>query len=133
MKRPTTGRSRQPIAGRPPISGGLTRWGNRQRRPATVIAVEHSRGSSLTPSSPQLTAKLLEALGNVWVPDVGGAIGFESPRCTRYQVWNKQCRDKVLIDVHDVGLGHQTRMRWNDPSEWAWSEESRTQGSSGIS
>jgi hypothetical protein len=32
-------------------------------------------------------------------------------------------RDEVLIDVHDVGLGHQTRMRWNDPSDWIWSEE----------
>jgi site-specific DNA recombinase len=48
---------------------------------------------------------------------------LENPRYTGYQVWNKQRRDEVLIDVHDVGLGHQTRMRWNDPSEWVWSEE----------
>ena len=48
---------------------------------------------------------------------------LENPRYTGYQVWNKQRRDEVLIDVHDVGLGHQTRMRRNDPSEWVWSEE----------
>jgi hypothetical protein len=47
---------------------------------------------------------------------------LENPRYTGYQVWNKQRRDEVLIDVHDVGLGHQTRMRWNDPSDWIWSE-----------
>jgi len=48
---------------------------------------------------------------------------LENPRYTGYQVWNKQRRDEVLIDVHDVGLGHQTRMRWNDRSDWIWSEE----------
>ncbi len=48
---------------------------------------------------------------------------LENPRYTGHQVWNKQRRDEALIDVHDVGLGHQTRMRWNDPSEWFWSEE----------
>ncbi len=48
---------------------------------------------------------------------------LENPRYTGYQVWNKQRRDEILIDVNDVGLGHQTRMRWNDPSEWVWSEE----------
>ena len=48
---------------------------------------------------------------------------LQNPRYTGYQVWNKQRRDEILIDVHDVGLGHQTRMRWNDPSDWVWSEE----------
>jgi site-specific DNA recombinase len=48
---------------------------------------------------------------------------LENPRHTGYQVWNKQRRDEVLIDVQDVGLGHETRMRWNDPSDWIWSEE----------
>ncbi|HJQ90470.1 MAG TPA: recombinase family protein [Acidimicrobiia bacterium] len=48
---------------------------------------------------------------------------LENPRYTGYQVWNKQRRDEILIDVNDVGLGHQIRMRWNDPSEWVWSEE----------
>jgi len=29
----------------------------------------------------------------------------------------------VLVDVNDVALGHQTRMRWNDAGRWIWSEE----------
>ncbi|MFL6072451.1 MAG: recombinase family protein [Mycobacteriales bacterium] len=44
-----------------------------------------------------------------------------NPRYTGRQVWNKQRKDEVLIDVEDVGLGHQTRMRWNDPESWVWS------------
>jgi len=44
-----------------------------------------------------------------------------NPRYTGRQVWNRQRRDEVLLDVHDVALGHQSVMRWNDPSEWVWS------------
>jgi hypothetical protein len=29
----------------------------------------------------------------------------------------------VLIDVHDVALGHTTKMRWNDEAKWIFSEE----------
>ncbi|MBN6050686.1 recombinase family protein, partial [Nonomuraea sp. RK-328] len=29
-----------------------------------------------------------------------------NPRYTGYQVWNRQRKDEVLIDVDDVGLGH---------------------------
>ncbi|MFP5489005.1 MAG: zinc ribbon domain-containing protein, partial [Acidimicrobiia bacterium] len=31
--------------------------------------------------------------------------------------------EEILIDVEDVALGHETRMRWNDTSEWVWSSE----------
>jgi site-specific DNA recombinase len=37
-------------------------------------------------------------------------------------VWNRQRRDEVLIDVEDVALGHETKMRWNEPAAWVWSE-----------
>ena len=30
------------------------------------------------------------------------------------EVWNKQRKDEVLLDVEDVALGHDTKMRWND-------------------
>ena len=36
--------------------------------------------------------------------------------------WNRQARHEVLIDVEDVALGHDTKMRWNDPTQWVWSE-----------
>jgi site-specific DNA recombinase len=46
-----------------------------------------------------------------------------NPRYVGREVWNKQRRDEVLVDVEDVGLGHKTTLRWNDPSEWIWSSE----------
>ncbi len=46
-----------------------------------------------------------------------------NPRYTGYQVWAKQRREEVLVDVEDVGAGHRTVMRWNGESEWIWSAE----------
>ena len=41
----------------------------------------------------------------------GRARDLVQPRYTGRQVWNKQRKDGVLIDVDDVALGHQSRMR----------------------
>ncbi|WP_186382490.1 zinc ribbon domain-containing protein [Amycolatopsis rhizosphaerae] len=38
------------------------------------------------------------------------------------QVWNKQRKDEVLIDVEDVALGHEAKMRWNPCDKWVFSE-----------
>ena len=46
-----------------------------------------------------------------------------NPRYTGRQVWNRQRRDEILVDVEDVAQGHLSRMRWNDPSDWVWSAE----------
>lgn len=46
-----------------------------------------------------------------------------NPRYTGRQVWNRQLRDEILVDVEDVAAGHQSRMRWNDRSDWVWSTE----------
>ena len=46
-----------------------------------------------------------------------------NPRYTGRQVWNKQRKDEVLIDVEDVALGHITKMRWNDKNTWIWSTD----------
>jgi DNA invertase Pin-like site-specific DNA recombinase len=43
---------------------------------------------------------------------------LQNRRYTGYEVWNKQRRDEVLIDVDDVALGHETRMRWNGKDAW---------------
>ncbi len=32
-------------------------------------------------------------------------------------------RDEVLLDVEDVAAGHQTKLRWNDSSDWIWSTD----------
>jgi len=46
-----------------------------------------------------------------------------NPRYTGYQVWNKQRKDEVLLDVDDVALGHVTKLRWNETGKWVWSEQ----------
>lgn len=47
---------------------------------------------------------------------------LRNPRYTGYEVWNKQRRDEVLLDVQDVALGNTTKMRWNPDEQWIWSE-----------
>jgi DNA invertase Pin-like site-specific DNA recombinase len=62
----------------------------------------------------------------VWEMTAVRAI-LHNPRYTGRQVWNRVRTDEVLIDVEDVALGHESRHRWNDPSEWVWSRtESHT-------
>ncbi len=46
-----------------------------------------------------------------------------NPRYTGFEVWNRQKRHETLVDVHDVALGHETRMRWNDRDAWVWSNQ----------
>jgi len=48
---------------------------------------------------------------------------LSNPRYTGRQVWNRQRKDEVLIDVEDVALGHVTKMRWNDEKDRLWSAE----------
>jgi site-specific DNA recombinase len=45
-----------------------------------------------------------------------------NPRYTGRQVWNRQRKDEVLIDVHDVALGHTTKQRWNNQDRWIFSD-----------
>jgi site-specific DNA recombinase len=59
--------------------------------------------------------------GIAWSWSAVGVI-LANPRYTGRQVWNKQRKDEVLIDVNDVGLGHETKMRWNDQDKWIWSD-----------
>ncbi|GAA3714370.1 recombinase family protein [Nonomuraea antimicrobica] len=46
-----------------------------------------------------------------------------NPRYTGRQVWNRQRKDEVLIDVNDGALGHMTKLRWNDSESWIWSQQ----------
>jgi site-specific DNA recombinase len=57
-----------------------------------------------------------------WAKSAVRAI-LANPRYTGHQVWNKQRKDEILIDVEDVALGHETKMRWNDTATWVWSEQ----------
>jgi DNA invertase Pin-like site-specific DNA recombinase len=60
--------------------------------------------------------------GGAWSKGAVRAI-LDNPRYTGRQVWNRQRRDEVLVDVEDVALGHETRMRWNDRADWVWSAD----------
>jgi site-specific DNA recombinase len=60
--------------------------------------------------------------GKAWAKSAVRAI-LTNPRYTGRQVWGKQRKDEVLIDVEDVGLGHAVKMRWNEPGSWTWSAE----------
>jgi site-specific DNA recombinase len=51
-----------------------------------------------------------------------GARYLAQPRYTGRQVWNKQRKDEILLDVNDVARGYETRLRWNDTGQWVWSE-----------
>lgn len=60
--------------------------------------------------------------GIAWGKSAVRAI-LTNPRYTGRQVWNRQRRDEVLLDVDDVALGHETKLRWNDRADWVWSAE----------
>ena len=60
--------------------------------------------------------------GVAWAKSAVRAI-IINPRYTGRQVWNKQRKDEVLLDVEDVGAGHVTKMQWNEPGSWVWSTE----------
>jgi site-specific DNA recombinase len=45
-----------------------------------------------------------------------------NPRYTGHQVWNRQRKEEMLIDVEDVALGHETKMKWNPESTWVFSD-----------
>ncbi len=59
--------------------------------------------------------------GEGWSKSAVRAI-LRNPRYTGRQVWNKQRKDEVLLDVRDVAAGYETRMRWNEAGRWVWSE-----------
>jgi site-specific DNA recombinase len=59
--------------------------------------------------------------GVAWAKGAVRAI-LLNPRYTGHQVWNKQRKDEVLIDVKDVAQGHTTKLRWNSEEEWVWSD-----------
>ncbi|MFC6066557.1 recombinase family protein [Streptomyces ochraceiscleroticus] len=59
--------------------------------------------------------------GTAWAKNAVRAI-ICNPRYTGHQVWNRQHKQEVLLDVEDVALGYQTRLRWNSQDDWIWSK-----------
>ncbi|GAA4931127.1 hypothetical protein GCM10023224_08760 [Streptomonospora halophila] len=48
---------------------------------------------------------------------------LSNPRYTGHQVWNKQSKSERLLDVHNVGLGTRTVLRWNPDEKWVYSQQ----------
>ncbi|MFB6438793.1 zinc ribbon domain-containing protein [Streptomyces sp. NPDC056411] len=46
-----------------------------------------------------------------------------NPRYTGHEVWNKQHKEEILLDIDDVPLGHRTKLTWNTPDQWIWSAQ----------
>ncbi len=90
---------------------------------AYAIAEGLTRDSVLSPSAhdPARNRHRQES-GGAWSKVAVRSI-LQNPRYTGREVWNKQRREEVLLDVDDVALGHESKMRWNQPSEWVWSED----------
>ncbi|MHB1444694.1 MAG: recombinase family protein [Acidimicrobiales bacterium] len=90
-----------------------------------AIAEGLTRDGILSPSAHDPARNRHRAgTGGAWSKAAVRAI-LLNPRYTGRQVWNRQRRDEVLIDVDDVALGHETKMRWNARSEWVWSEQDK--------
>jgi site-specific DNA recombinase len=60
--------------------------------------------------------------GIAWSKGAVRAI-LTNPRYTGRQVWNRQRKDEILLDVNDVAQGHITRLRWNTKQDWIWSDD----------
>jgi site-specific DNA recombinase len=60
--------------------------------------------------------------GVAWSKSAIRAI-LTNPRYTGRQVWNRQRKREVLLDVDDVALGHVTQMSWNPTNVWVFSEQ----------
>jgi site-specific DNA recombinase len=60
--------------------------------------------------------------GLAWATSAVRAI-LLNPRYTGRQVWNRQRKDEVLLDVTDVALGHTTKQRWNEADKWIYSDQ----------
>ncbi len=58
--------------------------------------------------------------GNAWTKSAVRVI-LTNPRYTGRQVWNRQRKTEILIDIEDIALGHETKMRWNPTQEWIYS------------
>jgi site-specific DNA recombinase len=48
---------------------------------------------------------------------------LSNPRCLGHQVWHKAIGTDVLIDIEDVTMGCEKRLRPNERDDWIWSAE----------
>jgi site-specific DNA recombinase len=61
-------------------------------------------------------------------PGTGWTLGtvttiLANPRYTGRQVWNRQRKAEILLDIDNVADGYETKLKWNKPGDWIWSEQ----------
>ena len=60
--------------------------------------------------------------GEAWSKAAVRAI-IDNPRYTGRQVWNRQRKQELLLDVENVADGYETKQKWNNPDQWVWSDQ----------
>lgn len=86
-----------------------------------AIAEALTRDGILSPSQAD-PARNRHRTGEGWSKGAVKAI-LDNPRYTGRQVWNKQRKDEVLLDVENVADGYETKLRWNEEGNWVWSDK----------
>lgn len=81
-----------------------------------AIAEDLTRDGVLSPSAYD-RARNPHRNGEGWSKSAIRAI-LINPRYTGVEVWGRQRRDEVLVDVEDVAAGSKTLLRWNDEDAW---------------
>ena len=86
-----------------------------------AIAESLTRDGILSPSQADPTRNR-HRTGEGWGKSAVKAI-LDNPRYTGRQVWNRQRKDEVLLDVENVAEGYETKLRWNEEGSWVWSDK----------
>jgi len=60
--------------------------------------------------------------GHAWAASAVRSI-LANPRYLGHQVFGRQRRHELLVDPSQPALGHQSRMRWQQPTDWVVADE----------
>jgi site-specific DNA recombinase len=86
-----------------------------------AIAEGLTRDGILCPSAHD-RARNPHRTGIAWPTSVIRVI-LTNPRYTGRQVWNKQRKTEVLLDLENVADGYETKQKWNKPGDWIFSDQ----------
>lgn len=86
-----------------------------------AIAEHLTRDGILCPSAHD-RARNPHRTGVGWPTSVIRVI-LTNPRYTGRQVWNKQRKTEVLLDLKNVADGYETKQQWNKPGDWIFSDQ----------
>ena len=85
-----------------------------------AIAERLTRDGVLCPSAHD-RARNSHRKGVAWGSSAVRVI-LTNPRYTGRQVWNKQRKQEILLDIDDIAAGYETKLKWNGQEKWIWSD-----------